>query len=159
MSKLPKETRFEEVPLGNLPRVAAYLVGKMLSVPQSEPLIVGVSGDLGAGKTTLFQAVLQGIASRWDPSFSSTGAQSPTFTYVKSYEGKRISLWHADAYRMPLPLWKDIQMAWEESLEPRRYVLWVEWFNLLGEEIQPALQVDIQIPAQTPNTRNFRILE
>jgi tRNA threonylcarbamoyladenosine biosynthesis protein TsaE len=60
--------------------------------------VLCLSGDLGAGKTTL----VQGIASGWG---SSDQASSPTFVLVNVYrrsEGHR--MYHLDAYRLDGPV-------------------------------------------------------
>lgn len=50
-------------------------------------------GELGAGKTTLSQAIAKGLG-------VSERVSSPTFTIVKEYESGRLPLYHIDAYRL-----------------------------------------------------------
>ena len=57
------------------------------------PSIIGLLGTLGAGKTTLVQAIAR--ASGIDP----VDVTSPTFTLLQSYKGEP-SLHHLDAYRI-----------------------------------------------------------
>jgi tRNA threonylcarbamoyladenosine biosynthesis protein TsaE len=79
ISRSPEQTR----------RIGMRL-GALLSVGQ----VVCLSGDLGAGKTTL----AQGIAAGWG---STDQASSPTFVLVNVYrrpEGQQ--LFHLDAYRL-----------------------------------------------------------
>lgn len=54
---------------------------------------VGLSGDLGAGKTHFVRGVAQGAG------VASHDVSSPTFAIVHSYRG-RITLHHADLYRL-----------------------------------------------------------
>ena len=56
--------------------------------------IFTLSGDLGAGKTTLTQAIGQGIGVPKDCYIT-----SPTFSLLHEYPG-RISLYHMDLYRL-----------------------------------------------------------
>ena len=51
-----------------------------------------MSGELGAGKTTLTQGVLEGLG-------SDDKARSPTFVLATEYEG-RLPLYHIDLYRI-----------------------------------------------------------
>ena len=56
-------------------------------------LIIGLTGELGAGKTQLVKGLARGlgIAAR---------VHSPTFTLVNEYDGGRLRLFHLDLYRL-----------------------------------------------------------
>ncbi len=58
--------------------------------------IVTLEGPLGAGKTTLVQAIARGLG-------VPAGATSPTYTYVHRYEGRRGPVFHLDCYRPKHP--------------------------------------------------------
>jgi tRNA threonylcarbamoyladenosine biosynthesis protein TsaE len=55
--------------------------------------VIGLTGDLGAGKTQLVKGLARGlgIAAR---------VLSPTFTLMHAYEGGRLRLFHLDLYRL-----------------------------------------------------------
>ena len=55
--------------------------------------VIGLTGDLGAGKTQLVKGIARGlgIASR---------IQSPTFTLIHEYRDGRLPLYHIDLYRL-----------------------------------------------------------
>ena len=57
------------------------------------PLLVGLTGDLGAGKTTLVRALINAEA-------PGTRVKSPTYTLVESYTLPRAQLHHLDLYRL-----------------------------------------------------------
>lgn len=81
-----------------------------------------LSGDLGAGKSTLARGL---IAAR-------TGAReapSPTFTFVESYEAADLVLWHFDLYRLQRPddVW---ELGYEDALEDGAAL--IEWPERIG---------------------------
>jgi len=57
--------------------------------------LVTLSGDLGAGKSSLARAIIRAIADD-----EGLDVPSPTFTLVQSYETLRIPVAHADLYRI-----------------------------------------------------------
>ncbi len=72
-------------------RAAGRALGALLAGGDSVALI----GDLGAGKTTLVQAVAAGAGVA--PEVAVT---SPTFTLVQSYPAARLTIVHVDLYRI-----------------------------------------------------------
>lgn len=55
--------------------------------------VIALTGDLGAGKTTLTKAVAEGLGVM-------ETVTSPTFNIVKEYRSGRLPLYHFDAYRL-----------------------------------------------------------
>jgi|SRR5579872_3904565 len=87
-------------------------------------LVIGLSGDLGAGKTQLAKGVAigLGIAAR---------VHSPTFTLVNEYRGGRLPLFHVDLYRLEMPN-QIIAAGLEEYFHPAgvSVIEWAErWFS------------------------------
>lgn len=58
--------------------------------------IIAISGELGAGKTTMARAVLRALGHRGD-------VPSPTFTLVQTYSDLAPPVAHADLYRLHHP--------------------------------------------------------
>lgn len=68
------------------------LLGKALGRVLRPGDVVGLVGELGAGKTTFVQGVAQGLQVRGY-------VASPTFTLVREYQG-RLRLYHVDFFRI-----------------------------------------------------------
>ena len=104
-------------------------VGARLGVVLRPGLVVCLSGDLGAGKTTL----VQGIAQGWGSLDSVT---SPTFVLVNLYRRPDMTqLYHLDAYRLASSVEAE-DLDLELMLEGGALV--VEW----AERIKNALPED-----------------
>lgn len=82
----------------DLPDAAATLeLGARIGVRLTPGDTVCLSGDLGAGKTTLARGAIQAWTGRQEE------VPSPTYTLVQTYEGPRGELWHCDLYRLKTP--------------------------------------------------------
>lgn len=55
--------------------------------------VIGLSGDLGAGKTQLVKGLARGLG-------SPGRVHSPTFALLNEYDGGRLPLFHIDLYRL-----------------------------------------------------------
>ena len=56
-------------------------------------LVIGLTGDLGAGKTQLVKGLARGLG-------ITNRVVSPTFALVNEYRGGRLPLFHLDLYRL-----------------------------------------------------------
>jgi len=119
---------------GETQKLASRLVEELSENESTTSVVVGLSGDLGAGKTTFVQGVAEalGIEGR---------ITSPTFILQKSYsiEGnKRFkNLVHVDAYRLES---EDEMNAfdWLATINNKDNLIFVEW----PERIKKALPKD-----------------
>lgn len=91
--------------------------------------IVALSGDLGAGKTTLARGILEGLGLAGE-------APSPTFTLVQSYDVPevRLPVWHVDLYRLTGPEEAE-ELGLDEALEGG--ALLIEWPERLEGRLWP----------------------
>jgi tRNA threonylcarbamoyladenosine biosynthesis protein TsaE len=90
------------------------------------PLVVTITGELGAGKTTLVQAICAGYGVTDD-------VTSPTFALVHEYQAPRAPVHHLDLYRLDRPEQLD-EIGWDELVTARAIVL-VEWPERAGDRV------------------------
>ena len=81
-------------------------------------LVIGVTGDLGAGKTQLAKGLARGLE-------VPGRVHSPTFTLVNEYRGGRLPLFHVDLYRLDTPE-QIIAAGLEEYFHPAGVAI-IEW--------------------------------
>ena len=97
--------------------------------------VIALTGDLGAGKTTLTKAIARGLG-------ISETVTSPTFTIVKEYRSGRLPLFHFDVYRIG-----DVEEMYELGYEEYFFgdgVCVIEWADLIEELIpEDALKISI----------------
>jgi tRNA threonylcarbamoyladenosine biosynthesis protein TsaE len=110
-------------------RVAGDLAA-MLSVGD----VLLLSGNLGAGKTTFVRGLAEGLGI--DPE----DVSSPTFTLVHEYRGGRLTLYHADLYRLEKVATDDLGLG-----ELHGGVLAIEWPDRLTHPLPNARHISIEI--------------
>ncbi len=105
-----------------------------------------LSGELGAGKTSMVHGMSAGVGSEML-------ARSPTFVLVNEYAG-RIKLFHADLYRIENPAEARELAVYEAA---RRGALVVEWPERAPRETpSDALLVQIEVDPAT-ETRTITV--
>jgi tRNA threonylcarbamoyladenosine biosynthesis protein TsaE len=98
--------------------------GRRLGASLRAPTIVALSGDLGAGKTTLVQAIATGLG-------VADEVTSPTYGIVHQHAAPRGALWHFDLYRLKRAE-ELAQVGWDEALASGGILL-VEWPEIAAE--------------------------
>ncbi|HEV2421272.1 MAG TPA: tRNA (adenosine(37)-N6)-threonylcarbamoyltransferase complex ATPase subunit type 1 TsaE [Candidatus Acidoferrales bacterium] len=68
--------------------------GRELAAQMHAPLLVLLSGELGAGKTTLAKGIISGLGAAHEEDVT-----SPTFTLVHTFTGP-VKVYHVDLYRV-----------------------------------------------------------
>jgi tRNA threonylcarbamoyladenosine biosynthesis protein TsaE len=108
---------------------------KIAADVNEKALVVGLSGDLGSGKTAFSQAIAKNLG-------VSEQVTSPTFVIEKIYQTKDVegfqTLIHIDAYRIEKPEEVDTFGLKEAMKMPHALVL-IEW----PEKIKQTLPTDI----------------
>lgn len=96
--------------------------------------LIALHGDLGAGKTTLARALIQGL----NP--DEVEVPSPTFTLVQLYDSPSGPLAHLDLYRLSDPS-EIVALGWDDL---RAGIMLVEWPERAGN-LLPASRIDASL--------------
>jgi tRNA threonylcarbamoyladenosine biosynthesis protein TsaE len=103
-------------------KIAQDFVKKLPKPKGKNAQVIGLSGDLGAGKTAFTKEVakLLGVRGR---------VSSPTFVIMKKYPIKKSGfkyLFHLDAYR--LKNHKELlHLGWDEIVAGKEHLVFIEW--------------------------------
>lgn len=131
------ETRSPEETQEFAERLAANLTGTVC---------IALSGDLGAGKTTL----VRGLVAGWGGDVNQVS--SPTYVLLNCYQTPRGPVYHLDAYRVTGPEDFDA-IGFEELLESPGMVI-LEWPERV-QSLLPSQTIKISIK---PSDLNVRLL-
>jgi tRNA threonylcarbamoyladenosine biosynthesis protein TsaE len=109
--------------------------------------VVVLTGELGAGKTTLVQGIARGLG-------ATEHVASPTFTLVREYTSGRVPLAHVDLFRLDRE--QDVIDLALDELEDGERVLLVEWGDpvagLLADE-----RLRIELTADPDDVRRIAV--
>ncbi len=103
--------------------------GEALGRGLASPAVIGFSGELGTGKTTLVQAICRGLGAR-------VLATSPTYALVHQHEtpdGRRV--YHVDCYRLRSPA-EARDLGFDDIVREGAIVL-IEWPERAGPWAPP----------------------
>ena len=126
--------------------VAPFAANLLSALPR--PAFVALSGDLGAGKTTLVKAFAAAVGI--DPA----EVVSPTFGLVHEHASSQGLLLHADLYRVVGP--DDLhELGWHDALARATWAF-VEWPERIASAL-PADRLDLSITIATPTSRVLRL--
>jgi tRNA threonylcarbamoyladenosine biosynthesis protein TsaE len=143
ISKNTKETK----------EIAKMFLNEILNEKKKQKgaLVVGLSGDLGAGKTAFVQAVAKHLGVK-------NKVKSPTFVIIKSYELKNKNykkLFHLDAYRLKNEK-ELLHLGWAEIINNKEHLVFIEWPENVSKSI-PSSARFVQISHAKNEHRNFKL--
>jgi tRNA threonylcarbamoyladenosine biosynthesis protein TsaE len=121
-------------------RALGRALGAALRTAGSGALVIGIEGELGAGKTTLVGGILAALGV--------TGAiRSPTYTLIEPYEAAGLQLYHIDLYRLNSA--REVEALGIRDLLDVRAVLLIEWPSR-GAGALPTEDLSVAIEYQGP---------
>jgi tRNA threonylcarbamoyladenosine biosynthesis protein TsaE len=121
-------------------------VGQALASMLQPRDTVVLTGDLGAGKTTLVQGIGRGLGVE-------DHVASPTFTLVREYTG-RLDIAHVDVYRLER-VQDVLELALDELGGPER-VLLIEWGDAVSDLLpEDRLRVELTTERSDAETRRI----
>ena len=112
------------------------------------PKIIGLSGPLGAGKTTIAKEIIKYFG-------STEVVTSPTFNIVKQYSVGDLQIYHIDLYR--LGSWSEF-LDLDLPLDSDYSLFIIEWINLIPNLNQLDMDI-IDITIEDELTRNIKIYD
>jgi len=107
--------------------LGARLAAALGAADMREPFVIGLSGELGAGKTTLVGGLLAALGHEGP-------ARSPTYTLIEPYRLAGRDLYHCDLYRLRDPSELDDLGLRDLLVGPA--VLLVEWPERAAERLR-----------------------
>lgn len=105
-------------------QIAKMFLGEILKEKKHRggATVVGLCGDLGAGKTAFAKAVAKYLKIK-------SKVTSPTFVIIKKYlikNQKHNFLFHIDAYRLKNEK-ELLDLGWEEIIGSKEHLVFIEW--------------------------------
>jgi tRNA threonylcarbamoyladenosine biosynthesis protein TsaE len=124
--------------------------GRSIGASVEPPVLIGLAGSLGAGKSVLARAIGAGAG-------VTDRMPSPSYTLLQRYEGDRDS-WvvHLDLYRIETP--DELhELGWGQLGEPDEIVI-VEWPERAKELLPPDYWlIRIGVPDDEPLLRDIEV--
>ncbi|MCK4454315.1 tRNA (adenosine(37)-N6)-threonylcarbamoyltransferase complex ATPase subunit type 1 TsaE [Candidatus Parcubacteria bacterium] len=137
-------------------KLGQNLAKKILKLPQKKgALLIGLVGDLGAGKTTFLQGFAKGVGIK-------EKILSPTFVIMKKFQIQNPKsniqyLIHIDCYRIQKPE-EILEIGFQEIISNPENIIAIEWSEKI-EKILPKNIIKIKFKFINKNTRKITVFD
>ena len=123
-------------------------VGRAVGLAGRAGDLVGLLGELGAGKTRLVKGIAAGLGVA-----QQSEVRSPSFVLIREHVG-RLQLFHVDAYRLSgaAELWL---LGVDEILSQTGLTV-VEWAQRVADSL-PADRLSVELTITGPSSRSIRL--
>jgi len=123
-------------------RIAKDLARRFLKSRPKKALIIGLTGELGAGKTVFIQGFARGLGIKGK-------IKSPTFILMRRHN----NFYHFDCYR--IKKFKEIlDLGWRELINNPQNIILIEWAEKI-KNILPKNYIKIRLEHVNKNKRKI----
>jgi tRNA threonylcarbamoyladenosine biosynthesis protein TsaE len=127
--------------------IGARLARALADSPRDQSLLLTLSGDLGAGKTTLVGGLIAAMG-------HAGAVRSPTYTLIEPYRLQDRDVLHCDLYRLRHP--GELDDLGLRDLQVPGSLLLVEWPEKAEGKLGP-VDLELTLAYATPQARTLRI--
>lgn len=119
--------------------------GKLFSKVLKGGDTIVLEGALGGGKTTFTRGILAGLGYK-------KRVLSPSFTLLRQYDLKNLSIYHLDLYRLEF---SDIfDLGIDDFLYSDKIITLIEWGNKMRNELDKYIKIEFVFSGE--NIRNIK---
>lgn len=122
-------------------------ISEVLGSLLNRKTIIGLNGELGAGKTEFVKGLAAGLGVP-----SESYITSPTYSIINHYHG-RLPLYHLDLYRLSDP--DELYDTGLDDILLENAVVVVEWPSIMTEETDFDIHINIQVTGITERKFSF----
>jgi tRNA threonylcarbamoyladenosine biosynthesis protein TsaE len=110
-------------------------LGRVFGERAQPGMIVGLKGDLGAGKTQFVRGVAAGLG-------ATDRVHSPTFALINEYRTGRLPVFHIDLYRLETTE-AILSAGLDDFFQQKEGITLIEWFERLESSGMGDLATDV----------------
>jgi tRNA threonylcarbamoyladenosine biosynthesis protein TsaE len=124
-------------------------LGREFAAQLRPPKLVLLTGNLGAGKTTLVKGIVEGFEAA-----SEREVTSPTFTLIHEYRSLAAEIYHIDLYRVDTE--RELETLGIDDLFSPRSVVIIEWGEKF-ERFRKERDIEVRIERTGEETRQIHV--